>query len=103
MFQRSSNSGFLRFDAAHLSHTGLKVVRQENYRTWEMTLEHCTHGMTVRRHRYNIKITDTEAAREEYLAGFSSQTTALQAARRRIDFILDIRDPRTPRRRRQSS
>ncbi len=95
-------SGFIRRDAAHLSHSGLKTVHQEDYRTWNMVLEHCTLGMTIRRHRYSVKIYQATTGREEYLTGFSSHLTALQAARRKIDFILDIRDPRAPRRRRRS-
>ncbi len=101
--RRSSNAGFHRFDAAHVIHTGLKAVHQEDYRTWEMVLEHCTLGMTLRRDRYSVKISDTTAAREEYLTGFPSRIAAMQAARRRIDFILDIQDPRRPRRRPRAS
>ncbi len=98
MFQRRpADAGTRRFDAAHVMHTGLKAVHQESYRAWEMVLEHCMLGTTLRRHRYNVKITDTAAVREEYLTGYASRITALQAARRRIDFLVDIRDSHRPR------
>ena len=97
----SAQDSSRRFDASHRRHSGLKIVQHEAYRTWEIAIEHCTTGTTIRRERYGAKITDTEAAREEYLRGFSSHVSAIQAARRRIDFILDIRNPRAPRRRRR--
>ncbi len=90
----TSSSGFFRrFDSPHSRHTGLRVVQHEQYRQWEITIEHCITGMTLRRDRYNATIADTAATRDEHLKGFSSRTAALQAAQRRIDFILDIRDP----------
>ena len=95
----SAGGSSRRFDAAHRRHSGLKTVQHEEYRDWEISLEHHTTGMTIQRDQYSAKIADTTNAREEYLKGYSSRVSAMQAARRRIDFILDIRDPRTPRRR----
>ncbi len=100
MFHRRSPSDTrsYRFDTGHRSHTGLKTVQHEIYRTWEIMIEHCTLGLTIRREQFSVRITDTLAQRDEYLKGFPSRVTAMQAARRRIDFIRDIRDPRAPRR-----
>ena len=95
----SADGSSRRFDAAHRPHTGLKIVQHEEYRDWEISLEHHTSGMTIQRDQYSVKIVDTTIAREEYLKGFSSRVSAMQAARHRIDFILDIRDPHAPRRR----
>ena len=100
MFHRRSpsTSRSYRFDTGHRSHTGLKTVQCEIYRTWEIIIEHCTLGLTIRREQFSVRIVDTLAQREEYLKGFPSRVTAMRAARRRIDFIRDIRDPRTPHR-----
>ncbi len=95
MFRRRTSSGgaLRRFDGAHTRHTGLTIVQRAEHRQWEITIEHSVTGVTLRRDRYNAIITDNTAARDERLDGFSSYATALQAAYRRIDFILDIRDP----------
>ena len=95
----SGNGSSRRFDTAHRRHSGLKIVQYEEYRDWEISLEHHTTGTTIQRDQYSVKLADTTNAREEYLKGYSSRVHAMQAARERIDFVLDIRDPRTPRRR----
>lgn len=101
MFYRPTpNKSFYRIDASHRGHTGLKVVQSEMHRTWKVAIEHCVTGLTVRRDRYSARITDTLGEREEYLTGFCSRSSAIQAAQRRVDFILDIQDPHRKRKRR---
>jgi hypothetical protein len=53
--------------------------------------------MTLRRDQYHVRIRDERASHDEYLRGFASPLAAVQAAQRRIDFILDIQRPRQPR------
>jgi hypothetical protein len=75
-------------------HTGLRVVDKLVYRGWRIVVEHVIVGMTLRREQYRLRLIDTQHAREEYLTGFASKVTALDSARRRIDFLLDIQQPR---------
>lgn len=77
-------------------HTGLAVIGQACYRSWQIILERRTVGMTFRRVQYSARIIHEGSSREEYLAGFNSKQAATTAAHRRIDFILDIQMPRHP-------
>jgi hypothetical protein len=78
-----------------VGHTGLRVVDQVVYRSWKIVVEYVVVGMTLRREQYRLRLVDTTGTHEEYLTGFASKVTALESARRRIDFILDIQKPRT--------
>jgi len=75
-----------RFDVGHRAHTGLKTVRQQRHRDWEILIEHCILGLTIRREQFNARIVETASQREEYLKGFSSRIAALRAARHRDRF-----------------
>jgi hypothetical protein len=86
-----------------VGHTGLRVLEETDYRSWKIIVEHVVLGMTLRREQYRLRLVDTHDSREEYLTGFANKVTALEAARRRIDFILDIQRPRTRTRHPQRS
>jgi hypothetical protein len=73
----------------------LRVIDHQEYRDWELTTEHLVTGFTMRREQFHVRLTHMSDGREEYLRGFASRVQALQAARRRVDFIVEIRDPRT--------
>ena len=62
-----------------------------------MSVERRTVGMTLPREQFSVQIAEAAATRHEYLTGFASQRSAEQAARRRIDFIVDIHDPHATR------
>lgn len=94
----TTSRGRLRFDALPTGHSGLKVVRRESHRDWEIVVEHRSTGSTIRRDQYSARIGELSGRREEYLRGFATPLTALTTARRRIDFICDIRDPRARQR-----
>jgi hypothetical protein len=90
-----------RFRALHGQHTGLQVLGRETYRRWTLIVEHRQLGVTVRRDQFSVRIEDEQDTGNEYLTGFASRATALQAARRRVDFIMDIQRPRMPQRNRR--
>ena len=85
-----------RLDQAH-PHTGLLAVGRDEYRSWEIVVEHRKVGMTLQREQFSVTISDTTAPRSEHLSGFHSRLSAVQAAQRRVDFILDIQDPHQAR------
>ena len=96
----SFNHGyFRRTDQRHTHHTGLRSIARELYRSWEIIVEHRVVGTTMRREQFSARISDTTARREENLCGFSSKSAALEAARRRVDFIRDIVKPNARRQR----
>jgi hypothetical protein len=81
-----------RIDESHRRHTGLQAVGRDEYRDWEIVVEHRKVGMTLKREQFSVTISDTMSSRSEYLRGFASRLSAVQAAQRRIDFIVDIHD-----------
>jgi hypothetical protein len=87
-----------RVDKSHALHTGLKVVVEETHRAWRILVEHRRVGLTLPRDQFSVRIRDESESQEEYLTGFSTKLSAIEAARKRIDFIVDIRRPRTARR-----
>ncbi len=102
MYARPSRSNkvdlpFLRTDRTHQGGPGVRMVAQERYRGWQLTLEQCRVGVTLTRTQFSIRLNDPVARREETLTGFSSRSTAEQAGMRRIDFLIDIHDPQAKR------
>jgi len=93
--QPSSRRGNATSYRSAVGHTGLRIVDETDYRSWKIIVEHVVLGMTLRREQYRLRLVDLRDSREEYLTGFANKVTALEAARRRIDFILDIQRPRT--------
>jgi hypothetical protein len=80
-------------DAPRQVPAGKGAVYLDVYRRWEIRVERRAVGMTLHRERFGFRIADPETARVEYVTGFTSRLTAIQAAQRRIDVILDIQDP----------
>ncbi|MBM4088694.1 MAG: hypothetical protein FJ276_04590 [Planctomycetes bacterium] len=104
-FTPSPTNGFerptvRRTDKPHSPHTGLKVIAQESHGCWQIIVEHHRRGVTVPRDQYSVRMREELTGREEYLTGFPSKTTAINAARRKIDFIHCLRRPRTAQQRR---
>ncbi len=95
--QPSARRGTAASYRRSVGHTGLRAVDELTYRSWKIVVEHRVLGMTLRREQYSLRLIDELATREEYLTGFANKVIAREAARRRIDFILDIQLPRTRR------
>jgi len=91
------NLPFFRRDSQHKGPTGVRLVARERYRGWQLQVEQSRVGVTLTRTQFSIRLSDPVARREEYLPGFSRRSTAEQAARRRVDYLIDVHDPHTQR------
>ena len=74
-----------------IPHTGLGGVVREEVQGWTIELAHRKVGSAIRRDQYSVAIRREFPAHEEYLTGFSSKTSALAAARKRVDLLQSIR------------
>jgi len=77
----------------HLARTGVGNVTTELYHGWSIELTHRTVGATIRRDQYTATLRRVSPFHEEQLPGFANKTAALNAAKKRIDFLLAVRRP----------
>ena len=83
-------------------YSGIQTVLEQEYRDWMLTVECHQVGTTIRRTKFSVRLQAPDASQIERLVGFPSPQRALDAAHRRIDFIIDIQTPHRPRRRRRA-
>lgn len=89
----SSAVRILRVDHAHDALVRSHATLQLTYRRWDIWVERRAIGLTLPRVRFSVRIVEPETQRGEYLSGFLGCESAVQAAQRRIDAIVDIQDP----------
>ncbi len=77
----------------HQPHTGVGHVWREATGDWQLEMTHRQVGMTIKRDQYAVTIRRDVPAYEEMLVGFSSKSTALAAARKRINLLSHLRGP----------
>lgn len=97
MFTRYTKSGNASGKWKHVPHTGVGSVTREEIGDWVLEVAHRQVGSVVKRDQYSVTIRREAPAYEERLTGFSSKTTALQEARRRVELLAHVREPITLR------
>jgi hypothetical protein len=78
----------------HLPHTGIAQVASETIGDWTLELAHRQVGVSIKRDQFSVKLYRQTPPYEELLSGFATKDAALAAARKRVDLLSHLREPR---------